>query len=443
MLPVVAIVGRPNVGKSTLFNTLAGRRISIVEETAGVTRDRVTAPVEWEERRFELMDTGGIGMVDVADIAGHVEEQIETALTQADVIVFLVDVRDGVTALDRRVAGELRRLERPVILAANKAETRELEMAAAEFHVLGLGEPIALSAQNRINTTVVLERIAELLPIDEGGGASEEEGIRIALAGRRNSGKSTFLNFVAGAERVIVSEHPGTTRDSVDFRVTVDDRVYTLIDTAGVQRAKRISGTLEYLSQHRTERSIRRADAVLLLLDVAAEVGELDKKLADYCVTQFKPTVLVANKWDVIQDRATVGEFEDYLRSRLPGLHFAPIVFASAKTGDQVLSCLEVTEELVSQARVRVGTGELNRLLEEVLQSRSPRVKKSKVPKLFYASQVKTEPPTIVAFVNDPRLFNPSYRRYMEGRIREAFPFPEIPIKLVLRARRRTEKGGS
>ncbi|MHC4471010.1 MAG: ribosome biogenesis GTPase Der [Planctomycetota bacterium] len=436
MLPIVAIVGRPNVGKSTLLNTLAGKRISIVEEMAGVTRDRVTAVIEWEGGRFEVMDTGGIGMVDVADIAGHVEEQIDLALSEADAVIFLTDVREGVNPLDRRIADRLRRLERPVIVVANKAETPELEIAAVDFHELGLGDPVAISAQNRIGTGDLLDRVLAVLPETED--EDRAEGLKIALVGRRNSGKSTFLNRVAGEERLIVSEYPGTTRDSVDVRVSVGDRVCTLIDTAGVQRRQRISGTIEYLSQHRTERSVRRADAVLLLLDVTVEVGELDKRIADYSLSQFKPTILVANKWDLVPGRSTE-DFVEYLGAKLPGLHFAPLVFASARTGQKVIECLDLAEELVAQARVRVGTGELNRILRESLEERSPRVKKSRVPKLFYASQVGVEPPTIVAFVNDPDLFNPSYRRFLEGRIRSTFPFPEIPIRLILRERRQSK----
>ncbi len=439
MLPVVAIVGRPNVGKSTLFNTMAGRKISIVEEIAGVTRDRVTTPIEWEDRTFELMDTGGIGMVDVADIAGHVREQIDIALSEADVIVFLVDVRDGVTALDKRVAGELRRLDRPVLLAANKAETQALELSVGEFHALGLGEPLAVSGQNRVNTRELLDRIVAALPEPTGSPLETGEGLKIALVGRRNAGKSTFLNQVAGTDRVIVSEHPGTTRDSVDVRLAVEGKIITLIDTAGTQRRAKISGTLEFLSQHRTERSVRRADVVLLLLDLSIDVGELDKKLANYSLTHFKPTIIVANKWDLVRDRTTTGEFTEYLKDKLPGLHFAPIVFTSTLEGLQVSECLELAQELATQSRIRVGTGELNRILRECLEIRSPRVKKSRVPKIFYASQVSTEPPTVVIFVNDPRSFNPSYRRYMEGRIREAFPFPEIPIRMLFRSRRSSE----
>lgn len=436
MLPVVAIVGRPNVGKSTLFNTIAGRMISIVEEIAGVTRDRVSTQIEWEGRTFELMDTGGIGMVDVADIAGHVREQIDIALAEAEVIVFLVDVRDGVTALDKRVAGELRRIDRPVLIVANKAETPALENSVGEFHSLGLGEPFPVSAQNRINTRDLLDRIVAALPAPSGSPLESEGGLKVALVGRRNAGKSTFLNHVAGTDRVIVSEHPGTTRDSVDVRLVAGDKIYTLIDTAGTQRPGNISGTIEYLSQHRTERSIRRADVVLLLLDLSIDVGELDKKLANYAVKHYKPTVIVANKWDLVRDRANAGAFTDYLKQKLPGLHFAPIVFTSTLEGLQVQECLDLAQELATQARIRVGTGELNRILRETLEIRSPRVKKSRVPKIFYASQVATEPPTVVVFVNDPRSFNPSYRRYMEGRIREAFPFPEIPIRMEFRNRR-------
>jgi GTP-binding protein len=435
MIPLVAIVGRPNVGKSTLLNTLAGVRIAIVEEIAGVTRDRVSTRIEYRDREFELMDTGGIGMVDVADIAGHVEEQVDLALGEADLIVFLTDIRDGVTSLDRVVADQLRRLDQPVILVANKAETRELEMGAYEFHQLGLGEPLLISAQNRIATTEVLDRIVKTLPEPEEGTADSGEGVKIALVGRMNAGKSTFLNQVLGRDRVIVSEHPGTTRDSVDVRVTVDERNFTLIDTAGVRRKKTISGTLDYLSQHRTERSIRRADVVLLLLDVTKEVGELDKKIANYSLAHFKPTILVVNKWDLVEGK-TPEEFTEYFHEKIPGLHYSPMIFASAMEGTSVPQCLELAEELVGQARVRVGTGELNRIFREAMEVRSPRVKKSKVPKLFYVSQVSTEPPTIVAFVNDPGLFRPGYRRYLENRLRGILPFAEIPLRLVFRARR-------
>jgi len=436
MLPIVAIVGRPNVGKSTLLNTIARKRISIVEEFAGVTRDRVSFLVEWEGRRFELVDTGGIGMVDVADIAGHVEEQVDLALAGADVVLFVTDVREGVNPLDRRIADRLRRLDGPVIVVANKAETERLETGALDFHALGLGDPVAISAQNRIGTSDLLDRVVATLP--EAEEEERAEGLKVALVGRRNSGKSTYQNRVAGEDRVIVSEHPGTTRDSVDVRVEVEDQVYTLIDTAGVQRRKRISGTVEYLSQHRTERSVRRADAVLILLDVTIPVGELDKKIAEYSLEHGKPTILVANKWDLVTGRSTE-DFVDYLRDKLPALHFAPLVFVSAVTGRMVLECLGLVDELVSQARVRVRTGELNRVLRDCLEERSPRVKKSRVPKLFYASQVGVEPPTVVAFVNDPDLFNPSYRRFLEGRIRSSFPFPEVPIRLVLRARRQSK----
>lgn len=440
MMPLVAVVGRPNVGKSTLLNTLAGRRIAIVEDIAGVTRDRVAVRIDWKDRAFQFMDTGGIGMVDVADIAGHVREQIDFALSAADLVVFLVDVRDGVTALDRQVAGELRRRGLPVILAANKAETRELELAALEFHELGLGDPLPISAQNRIATTELLDRIVEALPpadVEPDPG----EGIKVAIVGRMNAGKSTFLNRLAGEERVIVSEHPGTTRDSVDVRAEVGGRLFTLIDTAGVRRRTTISGTLDYLAQHRTERSVRRADVCVLLLDATIEVGELDKKLADYCFTRGKPVVLFANKWDLIEGASTE-EFVKYFQAKLPGLSFAPVVFGSAKNGEQVVEAMELAAELYEQANHRVTTGELNRVFREALEERSPRVSRSKVPKIFYASQVSVAPPTIVAFVNDPRLFNPSYRRFLENRLRATFGFREVPLRLVFRNRRESESEG-
>ncbi|MEO0652224.1 MAG: ribosome biogenesis GTPase Der [Planctomycetota bacterium] len=437
-IPRIAIVGRPNVGKSTLLNRLYGSRVSIVEPTAGVTRDRIAVRLEFEaletQRVVELMDTGGIGIVDRHDLGPHVEEQVRAAVTTAQVILFLVDVRDGVTPLDREVAERLRGLEVPVLLICNKAEGERMQWGVDEFRALGVGgEPVAISAQNGEGIEVLMERMVELLPPP----SREEPGrlqpsIKLAVVGRRNAGKSTFVNAIARQERMIVSEIPGTTRDAVDVVLERDGHTVVVIDTAGVKKKSSYEDAIDFFSDTRSYRAVRRADVVLLMFDASQPIGGLDKRLARYVVDHHKPLILGANKWDLCRDRMEPESLENYLQAQLPGISWAPVSFLSAKSRWHVDATFELAQELFEQASVRVGTGELNRVLESALQSRSPSSRGHRV-QIKYATQVEGRPPRIVLFVNDRRLIGKDYLRYLENRLRAALPFKDVPMHLVLR----------
>lgn len=436
-LPAVAIVGRANVGKSTLFNRLARRRLAIVDPTPGVTRDRLTTTITHQDRRFELIDTGGLGGPDESALHRDVEEQVEVALRRADVIVFLVDVRSGLLPLDEELARQLRTLEKPVILVANKADTPRLAEEAREFFALGLGEPLAVSAAEGLGRGELLDRIVELLPPSTASEAEEE--FALAIVGRRNVGKSTFVNRLAQEERVIVSEVPGTTRDAVDVRFEVDGHRYLAIDTAGLRRRGRLADSVEFYSIARTRRAVRRADVVLLLMDITQPVGRLEKQIAATVEEHYKPVVLVLNKWDLARGYRPE-RFTDYLARQLPALEYAPVALVSAKEGVGVLEVLEVARDLYRQASTRVTTGQLNRVVEEAMQVRGPHRRARRPPKVLYATQVSVRPPTVVLFVNDPDIFDAAFTRFLANRLRERLPFSEVPIRLLYRRRRRSER---
>ncbi len=436
-LPLIAIVGRPNVGKSSLFNTLLGSRVSIVEPTPGVTRDRVSALCEIEDHNVELVDTGGFGIVDRDDLSSHVRQQIEYAVDRADLILFVVDARDGLTPLDRETAELLRRRTDRVRLVANKVDEPHMGIGLGEFVRLGYGEPIGVSALNGGGKWELIGEIVERL-----GDRSDEQPpdpvMKVALIGKRNAGKSSFVNALAGENRVIVSEIPGTTRDSIDVRFEQDGRAFVAIDTAGVRKKAKLADDIEFYAHSRAMHSIRRADVALLLIDSTETVGQVEKQLAATIIEEFKPCVLVINKWDLARDRAATSEYGDYLTKLIPHLDFAPVAFTSAIDGYNIGATIDTAWALFKQAQMRVSTSELNQALRDALAQHTPRTKRGKKsPKFYYATQVDVAPPTIVVFVNDPKLVTQDYERFLLNRFRERLPYDEIPIRLTFRARRR------
>jgi GTP-binding protein len=440
-VPVVAIVGRPNVGKSSLFNWLAGRRIAIVEPTAGVTRDRVSTIVRTDRVTFELTDTGGMGIQDVDNLTAEVERQIELALGQAQVILFIVDARAGLASLDQLVADRLRVLAKPVLCVANKCDYADLDAQATDFYRLGYEQVLPVSAQNKRGKKELLHWIERHLP-DKNSAPPPEPALKLAIVGRRNTGKSTFINSLTEAERVIVSEIPGTTRDSVDVRFERDGKVYVAIDTAGVRKKRSVANDIEWYSMARAERSIRRADVVLHFHDPRHRVSKVDKQLAGYILKNYKPAIFVVNKWDLMKAQLATGDFADYLVRVYPGLHFVPFAFVTAKNGKNVQKVLNLAQNLHKQASARVDTSDLNRVLRQALLRNEPPVRQNRRAKIYFATQVASNPPTIVLFTNGPELINRAYERYLLNEFRAALPFQEVPIKLVLRSRQGEKDAG-
>lgn len=436
----VAIVGRPNVGKSTLLNRLMGSRVSIVEPTEGVTRDRVVVraelPLPAGVRFVEILDTGGIGIVDRDDLGPHVEEQVRAAMLTADLVLFMVDVRTGITPLDREVAARLRKLEVSVLLVVNKAEGERQLWGVDEFRRLGIpSEPLAISAQNGEGMTDLLSAMEPLLPVPTGVEKRLAPTLRVAIIGRRNAGKSTLTNALANEERMIVSEIPGTTRDAVDVVLERDGETIVVIDTAGVRKKASFADAIEFFSDARSHRAIRRADVVILLFDAMEPLAGIEKRLARYVVDHHRPVILAANKWDTVGQQMTSGELTQYLRDELPGLLFAPVATLSAKSGQGVDELFGLARQLYSEAGVRVSTGDLNRSLDRALAARPPS-RKGYMMKVTYATQADRRPPTFVLFVNDRRLFGKDVLRYLENRMRMELPFPRVPLRLVLRDKR-------
>jgi GTP-binding protein len=434
-LPVVAVVGRPNVGKSSLFNMLAGRRISIVDPTAGVTRDRVSTVLDHDGRFFELMDTGGMGVKDADNLTADVERQIRHAIDAAAVILFVVDIRDGVMPLDEDVAARLRPLGKPVVFVANKADDPKLDGNVADLFRLGYGFPVLASANSKRGKDELLAAVVEALPPDAAGDAPGDVALKLAIVGRRNVGKSTFINALADEDRVIVSEVPGTTRDSVDVRFVRDGKTFIAIDTAGVRKKGSLASDVEFYSLHRAERSIRRADVVLHFFDARLRIGRVDKQLAEYVIENHKPAVFVVNKWDLVKHAMETERMADYVRRVFPMLDFVPIAFVTAKRGKNAFRVLNLAQQLHKQAGQRIATGELNRVVQAAMAANAPPVRHGRQGKVLYAAQVGTHPPTVALVTNSPDLFDDTYARFLTKTIRDAGPFGEVPVKLLLRTR--------
>jgi len=435
-LPIVAIVGRPNVGKSSLLNALAGRRIAIVDPTPGVTRDRISAPVEVGDGFIELVDTGGMGIEDADNLTDLVEEQISYAIRSADVILFVIDAREGFTPLDRHVAEVLRRADKQVILLANKVDQADLVTLVHEAYKLGFGEPLSVSAVHMVGLRELRERLWQKLG-ENLTDRPPDPVMKLAVVGKRNAGKSTFVNSLAGQQRVIVSETPGTTRDSVDVTIELDGETFTLIDTAGVRKRSRLGGDIEFYSLHRALRSIRRADVVAFMIDASVPVSQVDKDLAGDIAKLYKPVVIVVNKWDQAEGKATPQAYSEYLTKTFPELSYAPVSMTAAATGLNVRQTVHLAEKLFRQASTRVETGRINQVVGEIVQIRGPSHKTgTRPPKILYATQVGTAPPTIVCFVNDVRSFGTTYQRFLLNQLRQRLPFGEIPIRLLFRNRR-------
>lgn len=463
-LPIVAIVGRPNVGKSSLMNRVAGRRVSIVDPTPGVTRDRVTTivelppPSEWRgeddgtPRLVELMDTGGYGIyaaegaryddvgADLSTLTEDIELQIRLATDRAALILFVVDAQSGITPLDETVASMLRKAGHAdrVLLVANKCDDEGWEHHAAEASRLGFGQPACVSATSGHRTRALVDAIWTRLPSDGGEAAKRpRDEFKLAIVGRRNAGKSTLVNMLAGEERVIVSEIAGTTRDSVDVRLQYEGHAITVIDTAGVRKRKSLADDIEWYALQRMLRSIRRADVVMLLIDATEEVTQVDKKIGQELLAQFKPTVIVINKWDKVQDTLDPDQYLEYLTQQLAGLEFAPIVFVSGLTGDGLREAVAMAHNLHEQASHREPTAKLNQLVEQILTNRGPSSRLGTRAKLLYIAQIGVSPPTIVMVVNEPKLFEGQYERYLLNRLREVLPYSEVPIRLIFAKRKR------
>jgi GTP-binding protein len=458
-LPVIAIVGRPNVGKSSLLNALVGRRISIVEDMPGVTRDRVSTHLAVGDRFVELVDTGGYGFVDPDQLTEHIRHQIETAMTRADLVLFIVDCQDGLTAADQEIASLLRRKGIRTTLVANKADGEKADVALADFARLGLGTPIGVSALRERNLDLVFDAIRRTVDLSKAPKEIPPPEMLMAIVGKRNAGKSTLVNAIAGiyegdSDRVIVSEVPGTTRDSIDVRFDKDGKTLIVIDTAGVRKKRHmVTNDIEFYSFHRAQRSIRRADVVLLLLDATEPVSEPDKKLAQYIAEQFKPVVLVINKWDLarvelrnrrkdgdnVRDEDLMEEYREYLNEELRHLDYAPIAFVTAKESKNVQAVLDLSQSLFKQANFRLTTGKLNQAIRQILTERTPSTASGRRARVYYATQIEVAPPTIVVFVNNPVYFSDAYQRFIINRMRDLLPYPEVPIRLVVRER---QQGG-
>ncbi len=438
--PVVAVVGRPNVGKSTFFNYLAGSRISIVEDTPGVTRDRIYTEIEWRSTKFTLIDTGGIEPYSEDIIMQQMKRQAEIAIETADVIVFMVDGKDGMTATDKEVATMLRKSQKPVVLCVNKVDrVGDPPPDVYEFYNLGMGDMQIISSVHGLGMGDLLDAIFEHFPEDTDA-EEDEDVIKVAVVGKPNAGKSSLINSILGENRVIVSNIPGTTRDAIDTHVEMDGQKYTFIDTAGIRKRSKINETIEKYSTIRSWTAIERADVCLIMIDAEDGVTEQDTKIAGYAHQQGKASIVVVNKWDLIEKQTgTLEEYRKVVHEKLGFMTYAPVLFISAKTGQRVNKIYELIKFVADQAAFRISTGMLNDLVNEAVAMVQPPSDKGKRLKIYYMTQIGIKPPAFVIFVNDLELFHYSYERYLENQLRKNFGFEGTPIRFIHRQREKED----
>ncbi len=435
---IVAVVGRPNVGKSTLFNRLAGYRFAIVEDTPGVTRDSLYCEAEWSGRTFTLVDTGGmVSDAEKGSVVEEVQQQARTALKEADAILFVVDAQEGILPDDLAVADILRRTKKPLLVVANKVDDFKNLSPVYQFSALGLGEPIAVSALHGTNTGELLDRLVEVLPLVEDKDYGEEV-VKLAVVGRPNVGKSSLVNCLLGQKKQIVSDLPGTTRDAVDSFFRFQDRSYVIIDTAGIRRKSRIAEPVERYSVIRALRAIDRSDVVLVVIDATNKISKQDKRILGYALENGKAAILVVNKWDLVEKESiTMETYRQEIKQAFPFAYYVPVIFISALTGKRVPQVMKQVDKVVGEAKKKVSTSVLNDVINEAVGISPPPAYKGRRMKIYYATQVKIQPPTFVLFVNDSRLLHFSYRRYLENHIRQSFGFEGTPIWLSVRRKDR------
>lgn len=430
--PIVAIVGRPNVGKSTLFNRIVGQRIAIVEDTPGITRDRLYAEAEWRGRQFVVTDTGGILFNESDPLTVQVAQQARFAMDEADVIVVILDATQGITGTDLTLADELRKSSVPIVVVVNKVDNQQQEQEAAQFYQLGLGDIYPVSAIHGRGFAEVLDAIIDHMPSVAEEEVYPSDAIRLSIVGRPNVGKSSLLNTILGEERVIVSSIPGTTRDAIDTVFQRDGQELVLVDTAGIRRAGKIQGSVEYYMVLRAIRALERSDVALLMIDAADGVMDGDKRVGGYIHQAGRGCVIVVNKWDLVKGKVSYKEFTAGIRNEMAFLDYAPIAFVSAKEGWGISAALDTAIEVAGNHALRIATGELNRIIQDALDEH-PLTHKGKQLKVRYATMPTVKPPTIVLFVNDPEIVHFSYRRYLQNQIRKSYGYTGSPIRLVAR----------
>ncbi len=439
-IPKVAIIGRPNVGKSSILNWLAHKRVSVVDPMAGVTRDRVKFLMQVDDRYFELIDTGGIGIVDLDDLSEDVERQIQIGIDEADLICFVVDGTAGVTALDQLVSQRLRKIDKPKLLVVNKCDSPKTDDEVAVFFALANSPVVLTSVKGNRNRDHLVEAILENLPppdeteAEDGEVNSATPELKLAIVGRRNVGKSTFINALAETERMIVSEIPGTTRDSVDVRFTLDEKSFIAIDTPGVRKRKSLANDVEWYGLARAKRSIRRANVVMMFFDCTQKLSRVDKQLVSEILDYNKPCIFVVNKWDLAGEQ-TMEAWSEYLFKAFASMRHVPVAFITGQTGKNVKKLINLSQSIYKQARMRISTGELNRVVRRAVANWPHPLRKNRTPRILFATQVSAEPPTIVLKCNDATLFDDSWKRYLLGVLREELPFKEVPIKIYYRSR--------